>query len=81
MFNSINLVELNKLVTGTHVHYGNYGRTFQVDEDGNEIDDKVTKEKRGRGRPKSYINACEMVWSPIINKVTNSWGKMSMRGK
>ena len=81
MFKMINLKELDMHVVSSRVVYGNYGRTFQVDEDGNEIEEKVFQEKRGRGRPKKFINACQMKWSPLLDKAVCSWAKMSAKGK
>ncbi len=81
MFTRIDVQELEKYVVGTKVYYGNYGRQFQVDEDGEEIEDKVVTEKRGRGRPKKYINACQMRWDPLLDKAACSWAKLSAKGK
>jgi len=60
-------------IIGSHIHYGNYGRLMQVDEDGNEIELKVEVEKRGRGRPKKAVNATQMEWTPLLDKAMFAW--------
>ena len=62
-------------IIGSHIHYGTYGRQLQVDEDGNDLEEKVEVEKRGRGRPKSVVNASQKVWNPLLDVISYNWVK------
>lgn len=60
-------------IIGVRKVFGKYGRLMQVDDEGNEIEVKVEKVKRGRGRPKSFATSCQMSYNPMLDKIIRKW--------